>query len=148
LKAIAKVKFTALEDISIATFQLHNGLRPTRVIDDNGQTLSAERISQDSSVRISLPTGLNKGATAGLTFEYEGTIQSADDSPVPGLKLAYIGDPFTYLLYAGAWFPMVGYGTDRFSATITISVPTGYTVIGSGKETTGGSAPAMGEAES
>ena len=57
LKAIAKVKFTALDDISIATFQLHNGLRPTRVLDDNGQTLSAERISQDSSVRISLPTG-------------------------------------------------------------------------------------------
>ena len=52
LKAIARVKFTALDDISIATFQLHNGLRPTRVLDDNGQTLSAERISQDSTVRV------------------------------------------------------------------------------------------------
>ena len=28
LKAVAQVKFTALDDISIATFQLHNGLRP------------------------------------------------------------------------------------------------------------------------
>src|SRR5271157_4418057 len=144
LKAVAQVKFTALDDISIATFQLHNGLRPTRVLDDNGQTLSAERISQDSTIRISLPTGLSRGASASLTFEYEGTLQSADDSPVPGLKLAYIGDPISYLLYAGAWFPMVGYGTNRFRSTIGISVPTGYAVIGSGKEATG-VMPALGE---
>ena len=137
LKAVAQVKFTALDDISIATFQLHNGLRPTRVLDAEGQTLSAERISQDSSVRVSLPTGLSKGASSTLIFEYEGTVQSADDSPVPGLKLAYVGDPMTYLLYAGAWFPMVGYGTNRFSATIGIAAPTGYTIIGSGKVSSG-----------
>ena len=64
-------------------------------------------------------------------------MQSADDSPVPGLKLAYVGDPYTYLLYAGAWFPMVGYGTNRFSSTIGVSAPTEYTVIGSGTSTTG-----------
>jgi Peptidase family M1 domain len=144
LKAIAKVKFTALDDISIATFQLHNGLRPTRVLDANGEVLSAERVSQDSTVRISLPAGMSKGASSTLTFEYEGVLQSADDSPVPGLKLAYVGDPITYLLYAGAWFPMVSYGTDRFTSTITVSVPAGYTVIGSGKETTG-SMPSIGE---
>ncbi len=137
LKAVAQVKFTALDDISVATFQLHNGLRPTRVLDAEGQTLSAERISQDSTVRVSLPAGLSKGASSTLIFEYEGTVQSADDSPVPGLKLAYVGDPMTYLLYAGAWFPMVGYGTNRFTSTIGISAPTEYTVIGSGKETTG-----------
>ena len=147
IKAIARVKFTALDDISIATFVLHNGLRPTRVLDADGQTLSAERISQDSTVRVSLPNGLSKGASSTLTFEYEGTIQSADDSPVPGLKLAYIGDPITYLLYAGAWFPMVGYGTNRFSSTISISAPTGYTVIGSGKDSTG-AMPSLGIAES
>ena len=144
LKAIARVKFTALDDLSIATFQLHNGLRPTRVLDANGEVLSAERVSQDSTVRVSLPTGLSKGASSSLTFEYEGVVQSADDSPVPGLKLAYIGDPITYLLYAGAWFPMVGYGTNRFTSTISISVPAGYTVIGSGKETAG-SFPSFGE---
>ncbi|HEX8800960.1 MAG TPA: peptidase M1, partial [Terriglobales bacterium] len=144
LKAVAQVKFTALDDISIATFQLHNGLRPTRVVDAEGQTLSAERISQDSSVRVSLPTGLSKGASSTLIFEYEGTVQSADDSPVPGLKLAYVGDPMTYLLYAGAWFPMVGYGTNRFSATIGIAAPTGYTIIGSGKVTSG--MPSIAEA--
>ncbi|MGD0932613.1 MAG: M1 family aminopeptidase [Candidatus Korobacteraceae bacterium] len=134
LKAQARVKFTALEDINIATFELHNALRPTRVIDTSGQSLPVERVSSDSTVRISLPSTLSKGASDTLIFEYEGTVQSADDSPVPGLKLAYIGDPITYLLYAGRWFPMVGYGTNRFTATISVSVPAGYTVLASGKE--------------
>jgi Peptidase family M1 domain/TPR repeat len=142
LKAQARVKFTALEDVNIATFELHNALRPTRVIDTNGQNLSVERVSQDSTVRVSLPNGLTKGSSDTLIFEYEGAIQSADDSPVQGLKLAYIGDPITYLLYAGRWFPMVGYGTDRFTATITVSVPAGYTVIGSGKQSAGPGAEA------
>ena len=134
LKAQARVKFTALEDINIATFELHNDLRPTRVIDTNGQTLSVERVSQDSTVRIALPNGLTKGSSDTLIFEYEGALQSGDDSPVQGLKLAYVGDPITYLLYSGRWFPMVGYGTNRFTATISVSVPAGYTVIGSGKQ--------------
>src|SRR5262252_291224 len=128
LKAVAQVKFTALDDITVATFQLHNGLRPTRVLDADGQVLSAERISQESSVRVSLPAGLTKGASSTLIFEYEGSLLSADDSPVPGLKLAYIGDPISHLLYAGAWFPMVGYGINRFTATIGISAPSGYSV--------------------
>ena len=134
LKAQARVKFTALEDINIATFELHNALRPTRVIDTNGQSLPVERVSSDSTVRISLPATLTKGSSDTLIFEYEGAIQSGDDSPVPGLKLAYVGDPITYLLYAGRWFPMVGYGTNRFTATISVSVPPGYTVIASGKQ--------------
>ncbi len=86
LKAQARVKFTALEDINIATFELHNALRPTRVIDTNGQSLSVERVSQDSTVRISLPNGLTKGSSDTLIFEYEGALQSADDSPVPGIE--------------------------------------------------------------
>lgn len=145
LKAVAQVKFTAMDDISVATFTLHNGLRPTRVLDADGQVLSAERISQDATVRVALPTGLSKGAASMLTFEYEGTLQSADDSPVPGLKLAYVGEPMTYLLYAGAWFPMVGYGTDGFSSTIGIAAPSDYTTIGSGTSATG-NMPTISEA--
>jgi len=134
LKAQARVKFTALEDINIATFELHNALRPTRVMDTNGQSLPVERVSSDSTIRISLPSTLTKGSSDTLIFEYEGAIQSGDDSPVPGLKLAYVGDPITYLLYAGRWFPMVGYGTNRFTSTISVSVPAGYTVLASGKQ--------------
>ncbi len=144
LKAQARVKFTALEDINIATFELHNALRPTRVTDANGASLPAERVSQDSTVRISLPNTMTKGSSSTIIFEYEGAIQNADDSPVQGLKLAYIGDPITYLLYAGRWFPMVGYGIDRFTSTISVSVPAGYTVIGSGTKS-GGPGPEVEE---
>ena len=137
MKAEARVKFTALDDLNVATFELHNALRPTRVVDANAQLLQIERVSQDSTIRVTLPTTLNKGASDTLTFEYEGAPQTSDDGPVPGLKLAYVGDPITYLLYAGRWFPMVSYGTNRFTSTISVTVPTGYTVIGSGKQTTG-----------
>lgn len=145
LKAIARVKFTALDDIQIATFTLHNGLKPTRVLAATGEVLSAERVSQDATIRISLPGTLSKGSSTSLTFEYEGIVQSADDSPVPGLKLAYVGDPYTYLLYSGGWFPMSGYGINRFTSNISVSVPTGYTVVGSGRESTGDFAP-LGDA--
>lgn len=139
LQARARVKFTALDDISVATFELHNALRVTRVTDAAGRVLSAERVTQDSTVRVALPDGLSKGASSSLTFDYEGVLQSADESPVEGLKLAYIGDDTSYLLYAGRWFPMVGYGSNRFTATIGITAPAGMTVIGSGRAT---SAPA------
>ncbi|MBV9086758.1 MAG: peptidase M1, partial [Acidobacteriaceae bacterium] len=84
LSARARVKFTALEDISVATFELHNGLRVTKVEDASGHPLSAERITQDHTVRVPLSNGLAKNASGELTFFYEGVLSSADDSPVEG----------------------------------------------------------------
>ena len=137
ITARAKVKFTALEDLSVATFELHNGLRVTKVTDAAGKPLSAERVTQDSTVRVQLPTPLTKDTSTTLTFEYEGTLDSADDSPVQGLKLAYVGDDTSYLLYAGRWFPVNAYGINRFTATISVTVPAHMMVIGSGKESAG-----------
>ena len=135
ISARAKVKFTALQDLSVAVFELHNALRVTRVLDEKGQPLSAERVTQDSTIRVPLPAGLSKDASTTLTFEYEGILETADDSPVPGLKLAYIGDDTSYLLYAGRWFPVSGYGLNRFTSTISITVPAHMLAIGSGKAT-------------
>ncbi len=123
LTARAVVKFVALDDISIATFELHNALRVTQVTDEHGTALPAERVSQDSTVRVALPSGMSKGQEATLTFEYEGIVTSADDSPVPGLRLAYVGDPISYLLYSGRWFPVTNYGIDRFTARLKITAP-------------------------
>ena len=132
--ARAKVRFTALEDTSIATFELHNALRITKVLDAANKPLSAERVTQDSTVRVQLNTPLAKDSSTTLTFEYEGVLDSADDSPVQGLKLAYVGDDTSYLLYAGRWFPVNAYGINRFTATMNITVPAHMMVIGSGKE--------------
>jgi tetratricopeptide (TPR) repeat protein len=135
ISARATVKFTALQDINTAIFELHNGLRVTKVLDADNHPLSAERVTQDFTVRVSLPNGLSKDASTSLTFEYEGEIENADDSPVPGLKLASIGDDTSYLLYAGRWFPVSGYGLNRFTSTISITIPAHMLVIGSGKST-------------
>jgi hypothetical protein len=128
----------ALDDISIASFELHNALRVTRVKDEAGNTLPAERVSQDSTIRVALPQGMTKGQEATLTFDYEGSVTSADDSPVPGLRLAYVGDPISYLLYSGRWFPVTNYGIDRFTARLKINAPQEYTVIASGGAAGGG----------
>lgn len=136
LAARAQVRFTALDDLSTATFELHNALRVTKVEDGEGHPLSAERVTQDSTVRVPLPTGISKGTSSTLTFFYEGVLQSADESPVEGLKLAYVGEPESYLLYAGRWFPVVGYETNRFTAAIHLTVPSSLMAVGSGKQTT------------
>jgi predicted negative regulator of RcsB-dependent stress response len=140
ISARVKVKFTALQDLAVATFELHNALRVTKVLDANNQPLSAERVTQDSTIRVPLPSGLAKDASTTLTFEYEGQLETVDESPVPGLKLAYVGDDTSYLLYAGRWFPVTGYGFNRFTSTISVTVPAHMVAIGSGKETVSDSA--------
>ena len=81
IAAHAKVKITALEDLNIASFHLHNLLRLTKVSDAAGKPLTADRMPQDSSVRVSLKNTLAKDQSTTLTFEYEGVLDSADDSP-------------------------------------------------------------------
>src|SRR5579859_5602077 len=112
----AKIKFTVLDDTNFASFELNNGLRPTRITDENGKALTAERISQDNVIRVAFPSKL----------------ANVDDSPVEGLKLAYIGEDVTYLLYPGRWFPITNYGIDRFTASINVTAPAGTTILGSG----------------
>jgi aminopeptidase N len=135
ITARTKVKFTALQDLSVAVFELHNDLRVTKVTDEKNQLLTAERVTQDSTIRVPLPAGLSKDASTTLTFEYEGQLENADNSPIPGLKLAYISDDTSYLLYAGRWFPLNAYGINRFTSTISVTVPAHMFVIGTGKQT-------------
>ena len=134
LTARATVKVTALDDLSVATFQLNNGLRITKLTDASNKPLTPERNTQDSTVRFALNSGLAKNSSSTFNFEYEGTLESADDSPVQGLKLAYVGPDTSYLLYSGLWFPVAGYGVNRFTSTISVTVPAHMVVIGSGKE--------------
>jgi aminopeptidase N len=142
LKATARVTFTATDTTSAAVFELHNALKVDSVTDDQKHQLNGER-GPNATISIALPSPMRKGASATLTFVYEGTLSGSEESPVEGLKVALIADPISYLLYAGRWFPMVGYLTDRFTAEIHVQIPTGYRVVGSGntgspKQTSGG----------
>ena len=135
LKATAKVTFTATDNVSAATFELHNALKVDSVVDAQKHQLNGER-GPNATISITLPSPLSKGASDTLTFDYSGTLSGSEESPVEGLKVASIGDPISYLLYAGRWFPMTGYLTDRFTAEIHVQIPSGYRVIGSGLTTT------------
>ncbi len=132
LSATAKLSVTALDNVSTAIFELHNGLQVSKITDGDGKPVDADRSTADSTIRLRLAAPLAKGQTATYTFVYSGVLDSGDNSPVPGLKLAYVGDPISYLLYAGRWFPMVGYLTSRFTMEAHVRVPAGETAIGSG----------------
>ena len=144
MKATARVTFTATDTVSSAIFELHNALKVDSVTDGQNHQLSGER-GPNATISVALPSPMTKGASSTLIFVYEGTLSGSEESPVEGLKLAVIGDPISYLLYAGRWFPMVGYLTDRFTAEIHVTVPSGYRVIGSG--ITGSPRSASGETE-
>jgi len=131
LKATARVAFTALDNVDQPTFEFNGALKLNKITDDKGHLLNGER-GQNATMRVTPSAPLQKGETATYTFDYEGTLNGEEESPVEGLKLCTIGDPITYLLYPARWFPMVGYLTDRFTADITVHIPTGYRVLGSG----------------
>jgi aminopeptidase N len=131
LTAVAKVTFKALQPLPQAEFQLHGALKVDKVTDASGATLNGER-GPDASVLITPGAPLTVGQSYTWTFNYSGALESDAGGPIQGLKLAYVGDPITYLLYAGRWFPMTGYQTDRYTADIHVHVPAGYKVIGSG----------------
>jgi Tfp pilus assembly protein PilF len=141
LTAKASVRFTPLDDnITSAAFELNNALNVSRVVDDKGKQIPASRNQQDFTVRLSFEQPLIKGQAVNITFFYDGKLSGQEDSPVYGIKFAAIHPEFAYLLYPARWFPVSGYTTDRFSADLRITVPAGYTVLGSGndsKETAG-----------
>jgi tetratricopeptide (TPR) repeat protein len=134
LSATAQVTFTALEDLTSATFELNNGLAITALTDNSNQPLNSERLTTNSTVRVTLPTTLAKGSSNTFHFEYSGSLVGSETSPVEGIKLAAVADPITMLLYPGAWFPLQtpGLFTDRFTAEMHILVPAEYTAVGSG----------------
>jgi hypothetical protein len=135
LTATADVTFTALEDLTQATFELNNGLNISKLTDATGTVLNSERLTTNSTVHVSLPSSLAKGASTTFHFEYSGALVGSETSPVEGIKLAAIADPISMLLYAGRWFPMTGLFTDRFTADIHVHVPAAFTAVGSGTST-------------
>ena len=135
LTAKATVRFIPVDDnISAASFELNNALNVSRVVDDKGQQIPASRNQQDFTVRLSFEQPLVKGQPVSITFFYDGKLSGQEDSPVYGIKFAAIHPDFAYLMYPARWFPVSGYTTDRFSADLRVTVPTGYTVLGSGND--------------
>ncbi len=136
LTAKTTVQFIPIDDnTNSATFELNNSLNVSRVVDDKGKQIPASRNQQDFTVRLNFDQPLPKGQPATVTFYYDGRLTGQEDSPVYGIKFAAIHPDFAYLMYPGRWFPVAGYTTDRFAANLRITVPSGYSVVGSGIDT-------------
>src|SRR5215471_7813321 len=133
ISAKATVRFTPLDDnVMSASFELNNALNVSRVVDDKGKQIPASRNQQDFTVRLSFEQALTKGQPVTLTFYYDGKLTGQEDSPVYGIKFAAIHPDYAYLMYPSRWFPVSGYSTDRFATLMRITVPMGYSVLGSG----------------
>ncbi|HTS61606.1 MAG TPA: M1 family aminopeptidase [Candidatus Acidoferrales bacterium] len=133
LSAKATVRFTPVDDnITSASFELNNALNVSRVVDQSGKQVPASRNQQDFTVRLSFDQPLPKGQPVTITFYYDGKLTGQEDSPVYGIKFAAIHPDYAFLMYPARWFPVSGYTSDRFAAVMRITVPMGYSVVGSG----------------
>jgi len=131
LSAKARVDIVPNSDITTLAFELHSNLRVEKVVDSTGQDVAFRQDGQ--TLNLSLINPMTAGKPASITVTYGGMLNSADGSPVEGIKVAYVGPEGSYLLYAGRWFPVSAYSVNRFSATMNITVPSDETVIASGK---------------
>ncbi len=131
LSAKTRIDFIPNMDLTTLSFELHSGLHVDKVTDASGGEL---RYRQEGlSFRVDFLNPVLQGAPSSITVNYGGPLLSADGSPIENLKLAYVGSEGSYLLYQARWFPVSAYGMDRFAATMRFTVPTGETVIASGK---------------
>jgi tetratricopeptide (TPR) repeat protein len=90
--------------------------------------LRFSQYSDDHTVRVDFNAPVAPSQSTSLVFEYEGALNSADNSPLEGVQVAYIGEEVSYLLAISRWFPMHGYFQDRATGTFRITVPQGYVV--------------------
>ena len=121
LAAKTRVDFVPQADLTTLSFELHSNLRVDKVVDSKGEEA---RFRQDGlTLQVDFLNPISQGKASWITVNYGGVLASADGSPVENLKLGYIGPEGSYLLYPGRWFPVSGYGVNRFAATMRITVP-------------------------
>jgi tetratricopeptide (TPR) repeat protein len=127
LSAKTRVDFTVSQNLTTVEFQLNPALHVDSVSDGSGKTLSVTQTEEKTTVISAAP--LPPGSQAAWTFAYSGVLGGDSGD---ALRLASIGEPASYLLYRGGWFPVIGDGIQRFTAEIHVHVPNGEQVLGSG----------------
>ena len=132
LEATAEVHFVPRDPARVLTFELHNSLNLDSVEAEDGTILYSSRGVGNASVLVSFPNQLPVDERQVVRFRYGGRLIGYEDSPAEGYALAEITADRAILLYAGRWFPVNGYGADRFTSDIRVTVREGMTVLGSG----------------
>ena len=86
LTATADVTFTALDDLTVATFELNNGLQLTKATDAKNQPLESERLTGNSTVR----QGLSWVTEVDFTDVSDGSAEVPSFDCVELLKVAVV----------------------------------------------------------
>ena len=124
-----RFSFIPQDVTSSVSFDLNNALNVSRIVDGGRKT----------STRIALTAGFQshtefsrsscrKVSRREATFTYDGKLSGQEESPVYGIKFASIQKDHAFLMYPARWFPINEYTTDRYTAELHITVPSGYRV--------------------
>ncbi len=81
-------------------------------------------------VRIDMGENIAKGTPVTLRFKYSGVLDGPAGGPLLNKRLAFVGDQNGYLMYAARWFPFHDYAADLATSDISISLPTGFQLVG------------------
>jgi tetratricopeptide (TPR) repeat protein len=101
---------------------------PIRTPAPDPNRLRVSQSDEEHTIRVDFNNPLQASEEATLVFEYVGTLDSAENSPLEGVQVAHISEDFSYLLTVSRWFPLHDYSKDRATGTFRITVPEGYTV--------------------
>ncbi|HET9783807.1 MAG TPA: hypothetical protein VFP94_02490, partial [Terriglobales bacterium] len=134
LEVTAQMTLLPTVVLSSATFSLNQALRIDTLTDAAGNSLAHAR--QQDKVIVTFSQPLAAGTPAELDLHYAGALPDASLSPISGIRTAYVGPDGAFLLYPGEWFPMAGYNTGRFTASITATLPASLKLVSSGTATT------------
>jgi aminopeptidase N len=153
LNATVDVNFTPLEDTRTVSFELNGSLKIESITRQSSSTpvqtgrnlKTAPAAPQNQitfvqdqtgvsdlgpSVRIDLGETVTKGTPVSLRFRYSGVLTTPAGGPLLTKRLASVGDKDGYLLYAARWFPFHDYAADQATSDITLSLPSGFQVVG------------------
>jgi aminopeptidase N len=134
LDANAKVEFRVLEASNTLRVELHPNLDVKEVKTDAGKPLAFERDNQNPLyLLVTLSATAPRDTKVTVLFHYSGLLANADNSPVPGIRVAVIDRDAAYLLLPSRWFPLTNYPSNRFTGTFRLNVPDTFAVAGTGK---------------
>jgi hypothetical protein len=155
LNATVDVNFTPAEDTRSVSFELNGSLKIESITRVNASatttvpqpktkttvtTTAPNQVTfvQDQvgvsdlgpSVKIDLGEQVAKGTSVTLRFRYSGVLATPSGGPLLTKRLAYVGARDGYLMYAARWFPFHNYAADQATSDISISLPSGFQLVG------------------
>ena len=134
ISATAKVDFRPVQASSSLRVELHPNLEIREIKGADGKPLTFQRDAENHLfVLVSLPTQVGAGSKLSLTFTYGGILANTENSPIPGVRAAFINKDGAYLLLPARWFPLTNFPSNRYTGKFHLNVPDTLAVAGTGK---------------